>query len=97
MDGPTDESIWVQDVRSLLMGTEKRWRSIKVMLETWLPLYELMEGSEFTHLPSLESASIERANDMFSIQTVIFDPEPPNGPMRLFGGGARCPSFATYR
>ena len=64
MDGPTDESIWVQDVRSLLMGTEKRWRSIKVVSETWLPLYELMEGSEFNvHASPVTGVGLDREGE----------------------------------
>jgi len=89
----TEESIWVQNILTVLRDTERRWKSIEVVSQTWLPLYKLMEGWTFTHLPSLESISMERKNSMFGMQGVPFDPRPLIGPMTLFGRNASLPKL----
>lgn len=89
----TKESIWVQDISTVLMNTERRWKSIKVVSQTWLPLYKLMEGWTFTYLPSLESISMEREDPMFGMKNVSFDPQPLIGPMPLFGRNASLPKL----
>ena len=87
----TKESIWVQDILTQLRNTEKRWKSIEVVSEAWLPLHKLMEGWTFTKLPSLESISMKRDNYIFGMQNVRFDPVPLIGPMTLFGQNASLP------
>jgi hypothetical protein len=52
---------------AVLKGTEERWRSIKVVSSTWFPFYGPIGYGTFTHLPSPESTSIERANRMFGM------------------------------
>ena len=92
-DEVTDESVWVRDIKAVLRGTEKRWRSIKVVSETWLPFYKLMGVWKFPHLPSLGSISMERADRMFGMQNIPFDPQALAGPMSLFGHNASLPSL----
>ena len=94
VDPLTEESVWVQNISTLLRGTERRWESLKVVSQTWLPVYKLMEGWTFTHLPSLESISMEREASIFGMQDVPFDPESLIGPMTLFG---RNPSLPKLR
>lgn len=91
--GPTSESIWAREIRDLLVGTEKRWRSIKVVSSTWLPFYELTKDWKFTHLPSLESVSMKRDNDMFGMEGVPYDPQTPDGPTILFDGRGTLPKL----
>ena len=90
---PTNETIWIQGVMAVLRGTERRWKSIKVVSDTWLPLYRLMEVWTFMHLPSLESISMERQGTIFGMQNVPFDPQPLIGPMSLFGRNALLPKL----
>ncbi|KAF9648049.1 hypothetical protein BDM02DRAFT_2427725 [Thelephora ganbajun] len=90
---PTNESVWIQDIMTVLRDTEKRWKSIKVVSETWLPLYKIMEGWTFTHLPSLGSISMERENTIFGMRDVPFDPQPLVGPMTLFGHHVSLPKL----
>ena len=87
----TDEFNWVQNIVTLLKNTENRWKSINVLSQTWLPFYILMEDWTFTHLPSLESISLERENPIFGMQNVRFDPQPLIRPMTLFGQNASLP------
>jgi hypothetical protein len=87
----TEESTWVQNILTLLRDTEKRWQSIEVVSQTWLPLHKLIEGWAFMDLPSLESISMERENSIFGMQGVPFDPRPLIGPMTLFGRNASLP------
>jgi hypothetical protein len=88
----TEESIWVQNILSLLRDTEKRWKSIEVVSQTWPPLHELIEGWTFTDLPSLESILMRRENYIFSTRNVDpFDPQPLIEPMTLFGRNASLP------
>ena len=89
----TNETTWVQDIMTVLRGTETRWKSITVVSETWLPLYKLMEDWAFTHLPSLESISMERQGTIFGMRNVPFDPPLLVGPMTLFGRNASLPKL----
>ena len=89
----TRESIWVQDIMALLGGTEKRWKSIRVVSQTWLPFYKLMESWTFAHLPSLESISMWRENPTFGMQNIPFDPQLLIGPMTLFERNASLPNL----
>ena len=61
------------NIMTLLRHTETRWKSIKAVSQTWLPFYRFMEGWTFTHLPSLESISMERQNSTFDMRDVPFD------------------------
>jgi hypothetical protein len=87
------QSIWVRDIMVVLEGTEEHWRSIKVVSNIWVPLYGLMGHWTFTHLPSLESISMERANRMFGMRDVPFDPQGLIEPMTLFGPSASVPNL----
>ena len=91
--GDTNESIWVKNIMAVLRGTEKRWKSIKVVSETWLPLYKLMKVWRFTHLPSLGSVSMERPNATFGMRDVLFNPQVLVGPMSLFDHHASMPNL----
>ena len=87
-----DENGFIKLVKSVLGGTEGRWRSVKVVSDSWLPLYELMCGWEFIHLPpSLESISMERANTIFGMRNVRFDPHGFAEPKTLFGRRGASP------
>lgn len=86
-----NKSIWVNNVTTVLLGTETRWRSIVVKSDTWLPLFKLMEAWNCTNLPSLESISMERANTEFGMHRVRFSPQMFVGPMTLFGQRALLP------
>ena len=85
------ERVWTREVTAVLKGTEKRWKSIKVTSDIWLPFYELMDEWTFAHLPSLESISMERVNTIFTLRDVPFDPRQLVGPMTLFGPNASLP------
>ena len=87
------EAIWVHKVLTLLRDTEERWETIEVVSLTWLPLYKLIEGWTFTHLPSLKSILMERKSSYFSLLGVSFVPPPLIGPMTLFGQGASLPKL----
>jgi len=70
------DHVWVRGIMAVLNGTEGRWRSIKVVSDDWVPLYELMDNwRRFTHLSSLESISMKRANTMFGMRNMPFDPQ----------------------
>ena len=90
---PANELVGVQNVMVLLRDTEKRWRSIKVVSQTWLPLYKFMQGWTFTHLPSLESISMERENPYFALYDEAFYPERLRAPVTLFGRNASLPKL----
>ena len=95
-DPRTRESIWVKVIASVLRGTEERWRSIKVVSETWLPLYKLTESWTSSHLPLLESIMMKRDNGVFGMLDVSFDPiDPPSltEPLTLFGPHAALPKL----
>ena len=87
------QSIWVQGIAAVLEDTEERWRSIKVVSNTWFPFYRLMGYWTFTHLPSLESISMERANKMFGMRDIPFDPQGLIEPMMVFGPSASVPNL----
>ena len=86
------DHVWVRDIMAVLNGTEGRWRSIKVVSDDWVPLYELMDNwRRFTHLSSLESISMERANTMFGMENVAFDPQLLMEPGTLFDRNISLP------
>ena len=87
------ELVWARHVIPVLEGTEKRWKSIKVISDMWLPLYELLDNWRFTHLPSLESISMKRNNVIFGMRNVPFDPQLLIEPKTLFGRGASLPNL----
>ena len=87
------ELVWARHVIPVLEGTEKRWKSIKVISDMWLPLYELLDHWRFTHLPSLESISMKRNNVIFGMRNVPFDPQLLIEPKTLFGRGASLPNL----
>ena len=88
-----DESIWVRNIMGMLKGTERRWKSVEVVSETWLPIYKLMDAWPYTHLPSLRSISVERANPIFGMRRVRFDPIELSRPITLFGRHASLPNL----
>ena len=83
----------VREITNLLRGTEERWKSIKVVSHTWLPLHMLMEVWTFTHLPSTESISMERDNSILGMWTIRQRPQSLIGPMTLFGQNASLPKL----
>jgi hypothetical protein len=87
----TKESIWIQNIPSLLKDTEKRWKSIEVVSQTWFPLYILIEGWTFTDLPSLESILMERDDFLYGLRETVFYPQNLIEPMELFGRNASLP------
>jgi hypothetical protein len=89
----TNEFVWVQGIMTVLKNTEERWKSIKVVSDTWLPLYRLMDRWKFTHLSSLESILMERDNNAFGARDARFEPRELAGPMTLFGRNASLPKL----
>lgn len=61
------QKVWFQNTMSLLRDTEKRWKSVKVVSQTWLPLYEFMDKWTLPHLPSLESISMEGQSHLWHV------------------------------
>ena len=87
------EAIWVHKILTLLKDTEERWESIEVVSLFWFPLYILIEGWTFTHLPSLKSISIRGYNAFYGMRGTYFEPVSLIGPMTLFGRGASIPKL----
>lgn len=85
---------WVIGIMEVLKRTEGRWRSIKAVSDTWVPLYELMhDWRRFTHLPSLESISISRADHRLCLRGVSFSPRRLMEKKTLFGQNAVLPKL----
>lgn len=88
------EHAWVIGIMVMLEGTEGRWRSIKVVSNTWVPLYEFMhDWRRFTHLPSLESISMQRDDSRLGLQGVSFSPRQLMEKKTLFGQNALLPKL----
>ena len=80
----------IRKVRTALEGTEKRWRSVKVVSDTWVHLFTLLETwKRFKDLPFLEYASMERLDTIPSRR----ETPPTVHLMSLFGQGALVPKL----
>ena len=85
---------WVRDIMAVLEGTEGRWRSVEVVSDAWVPLYELMHGwRTFTHLSSLESISMKREYWTFGARNADFLPRRLALPTPLFDRNASLPKI----
>ena len=75
---------WVEEIMGVLNGTESRWKSIRVVSDTWLPLHRLMEAWTSKNPVSLESISMTRTSAVFGQADVDLCPEKFVGPMTIF-------------
>ena len=71
-------------VGRVLRGTEKRWKSLKVVADAWLPLFKLTKALETAEFQALESISMEQS---------VPDPEAFDQPVTLLGRLACLPKF----
>ena len=78
----------IRTVTTALEGREERWRSVKVVSDTWVHLSTLVETwKRFTNLPSLEYILMKR------IEIIRQEAPPPVHLMNLFGQGALVPKL----
>lgn len=90
----TYESIWVKKITAVLEGTARRWKSIKVVSKTWLPLqFLIVAWRGYTNLPSLESISVERDFPSLGMHGATFVPLRLDAPETLFDSRVSAPKL----